>query len=345
MRGGGGGFGRRSSSGFMTGGQTSGFMGGNFNNPDSNDATDPNMESPELQIDAADRSAWKVIGSQTAAQWWKSLVNWRSYRDEWLSDGFTEYAGILYTKYRGGPSTIKDQLNEMRFALTRPPETDTGKGTGKIAEIGSLLLGKRLKTRTTENGYDMLVKKGALVFRMLHFLYTDPANPPSFAPGGNPDQDEVRFAQMIHEFENRYTTEKAGTEEFKEIAEKYYKDSPIAKVMERYTKSQNLNWFFEQWVNEAKLPSYKMKFSVVAGEGGKYIFKGTLFQENAGENWIMPLPVIIKFSDGTETRIVVCARGNEEVPIADVPLPKKPNSVELDPDMWILSEKTSIEKM
>jgi len=151
---------------------------------------------------------------------------------------------------------------------------------------------------------------------------------------------------MLRTFQQKYSKEKTGTEEFKKVAEEIYEKRPIALFMEPYTKSKNLNWFFEQWVNEAKLPSYKLKYSIVPGEGGKVTVKGTILQENAGENWVMPLPVLIKFSDGTETRIVICARGtNEEVPIADVPLPKKPSSIELDPAMWILSEKTSVEKM
>jgi hypothetical protein len=283
----------------------------------------------------ANRDTYKIIGRQTASQWWGNVVSWRSYRDQWLGDGFAEYSGILYTKFHGNLTSMRDQLKADRFTLPFAPTTSTGKGTGKIAEAGSILLGKRLTTRTTRNAPEMIINKGALVLRMLHFLYTDPSNPLA---------DDKMFTDMLKKFEQTWATKETGTEEFKAIAEAYYKDSPIAKIVEPYIlpkpKTPNLDWFFEQWVNQAKLPSYRLEYEIVPGEGNKVILKGDIYQENAGENWIMPIPVIVKFSGKRETRIIICARGPKAA-IADVPLPEKPNSVELDPDMWILSEKTT----
>ena len=37
------------------------------------------------------------ISHEGAHQWWGNIVGWRSYRDQWMSEGFAEYSGILYT--------------------------------------------------------------------------------------------------------------------------------------------------------------------------------------------------------------------------------------------------------
>jgi aminopeptidase N len=53
-----------------------------------------------MMIPAADRDSkytYVFIAHETAHQWWGDMVSWRSYRDQWLSEGFAEYSGILYT--------------------------------------------------------------------------------------------------------------------------------------------------------------------------------------------------------------------------------------------------------
>jgi len=105
---------------------------------------------------------------------------------------------------------------------------------------------------------------------------------------------------------------------------------------------KDLNWFFRQWVYEAVLPSYRMEYHLEDGPNGQTVVTGTLMQDNAPKNWFMPLPVVLKFANDQEARTVVYANG-PQTPIRFT-LPMKPSSVELDPDLWILSEKTSTKK-
>jgi hypothetical protein len=57
-----------------------------------------------------------------------------------------------------------------------PAHTITGLSSARLTDIGPLVLGHRLETRETQGAYSTLVyKKGGLVLRMLHFLFTDPA--------------------------------------------------------------------------------------------------------------------------------------------------------------------------
>ena len=120
-----------------------------------------------LMIPGADRASkytYRFIAHETAHQWWGNVVAWRSYRDQWLSEGFAEYSGILYAGVRDGTGARDDLLGELRASLKRPPETTEGLGKGKLVDVGPLVLGHRLSTSKTVNAYQTLIyNKGALV--------------------------------------------------------------------------------------------------------------------------------------------------------------------------------------
>ncbi|MDR0842900.1 MAG: hypothetical protein LBP68_05715 [Acidobacteriota bacterium] len=279
------------------------------------------------KADEANRAVFSFIAHETAHQWWGNIVAWRSYRDQWLSEGFAEYSGMLYTGLRYNMKAQRDLIDEARYQLPFPPETDRGVGKVKMAEIGPLILGHRLNSRNTQGVYQNLIyNKGALVLRMLHYLFSDPDT-----GSGQP------FFDMMSDFVAQYKNQAATTEDFVRVAGSHFANAPLGKML----GLKDLDWFFKQWVFEAKLPSYRMEYKIESGEGGQHILTGTVFQDNAGPGWFMPLPVVAKFGD-QKGRVTVYVNG----PKTDfrIALPAKPSSVELDPDWWILSEKTSTKK-
>ncbi|MEJ2244871.1 MAG: M1 family aminopeptidase [Acidobacteriota bacterium] len=278
----------------------------------------------------ANRETFKFLSHETSHQWWGNFVAWRSYRDQWLSEGFAEYSGLLYVLFRmQNPKEQREFLDVMRYGLKSPPRTDTGVGKGKVAEIGPLILGRRLRTRNSMNAYQQLTyDKGALVLRMLHYLFSDPYS-------GN----DALFYRMMKDFVTRFANKTASTNDFVAVANAYFAQAPLAKNI----GLKDLNWFFQQWVYQAKLPSYRMEYKIEEGEGDQVSISGKILQTNAGENWIMPLPVVMEFSGDQKAQAFVWANGPEanfQLP----PLPMKPKSVKLDPDWWILSEKTETKK-
>ncbi|MDR0311025.1 MAG: hypothetical protein LBJ21_05515 [Acidobacteriota bacterium] len=278
------------------------------------------------RADQANRSVFKFLAHETAHQWWGHIVLWRSHRDQWLSEGFAEYSGMLYTGLRYNMKAQRDQIKEARYSLPFPAKNDRGVGTVKYAEIGPLILGHRLSSRMTSGAYGIVYDKGALVLRMLHYLFSDPNT-----GSGQP------FFDMMSDFVGQYRNKAATTEDFMRVAGEHFANSSIGKQF----GMKDLDWFFRQWVFEAKLPSYRMEYKIESGDNGQAMLTGTLFQENAGEDWFMPVPVECKFGNQMG-RITIYANG----PQTDfkISLPMKPSSVELDPDLWILSEKTSTKK-
>jgi aminopeptidase N len=285
-----------------------------------------------LALPAADRAnhhTYAFISHETAHQWWGNMVAWRSYRDQWLSEGFAEYSGVLYVKNRTKSNDkARDLINELRDSLKLPPETDGGIGPKRVVDVGPMILGHRLNTRESLNAYTILTyNKGALVLRMLHFLFTDPQT-----GSGQP------FFDMMKDFVDRYRNSTASTEQFAAVAGEHYARTPIAQ---KYGQ-KNLNWFFSQWVWQEALPSYRLEYSITDNEDGTALMQGTVFQENAPENWGMILPLVIKFPGDQIGRATVAAI-SAQTPVK-IGLPRRPSSVELDPDRWVLSDKTSTKR-
>ncbi len=274
--------------------------------------------------DRANKYTYAFIAHETAHQWWGNIVSWRSYRDQWLSEGFAEYSGVLYTSLRKDYKASLNLVNEMRESLRLPPETRTGPGKGKLSEVGPIILGHRLNTSKTYGAYNTLVyNKGGLVLRMLHFLFTDP----------NTGEGDAFFA-MMKDFVEQYRNKVASTDDFMRVANEHFVNTPIAQ---RY-KLNNLNWFFRQWVYQAYLPTYSMDYTLQDQPDGTCLLSGTVMQENAPEDWSMVLPVFFSFGSDSGARTTIVAIGSKTN--FSLKLPRRPKKVELDPQNWILSEKT-----
>jgi hypothetical protein len=272
---------------------------------------------------------FSFIAHETSHQWWGDVVTWRSYRDQWLSEGFANYSGVLYTAWREDKKSAAKLLDMYRHSLLHPPGTLTGVGKGRLDDIGPLLLGHRLETPSTLGAYQTLIyNKGALVLRMLHFLFTDPTT-------GN----DRAFFEMMKDFVNRYAGGSASTSDFISVVNEWI---PQTALGERYNVT-DLNWFFRQWVYGTGLPAYELDYDIQPQPDDSAILQGTLNQSDVPENWIMPLPIVMEFPKRGRARGVVWAHGQQAA--VKTHLPEQPTRVDLDPDQWVLSSKTTIRRV
>lgn len=279
--------------------------------------------------DGANRSVFETYAHRTSYQWWGNQVAFRSYRDFWLGEAFAKYSGILYVGFRYNADAQRDSIKPARDFLPFPPRGNKGVLAGKVGEMGPLILGHRLWSRHTGNAYSQLIfDKGGLVMRMLHFLFTDPST-----GEGQP------FFTMVADFVKQYQGKAASTEDFQRVASAHFVNTPVAKNL----RLKNLDWFFQQWVYEARLPSYRLEYTIEPGQNGQVVLNWTVVQDNAGPNWFMPIPVVLKFPGDKKASAIVYVKGLKTS--SKITLPAKPSSVELDPDYWILTEKTITKKM
>ncbi len=280
--------------------------------------------------DRADYRTYSFIAHETSHQWWGDMVLWRSYRDQWLSEGFAEYSGMLYVQRRDKTHSEKELIERARYELKMPPTTLTGIGHGRLVDMGPLVIGHRVEGRETRGAYSALIyEKGALVLRMMHFLFTNPQT-----------GDGQPFFDLMSDFVKRYKDSTASTEQFFDVANEHVKSTPLAQ---RYGY-KDLAWFYRQWVTETYLPSYELSYHIEGDSGGGAILKGELSQTGLpeSEDWFMPLPLVAHFRGGQIARATVAVHG-VHTPL-NIKLPEPPEKVELDPELWILSEKTSTVK-
>jgi len=267
---------------------------------------------------------YAFMAHEEAHQWWGNLVAWRSYRDQWLSEGFAEYSAALYSARRDNPKHALDLVKKMRRALEFPPYTDVGVGKGKLYEVGPIIMGTRLESRESGHAYTaMTYDKGALVLRMLHFLLTNP-----------PDGDDKPFYAMMKDFVERYRMSTASTEDFFRVASEHFAATPLGKKF----GLKDLNWFLQQWVYSTGMPKYRLDYHLQAQANGTALLEGTVTQENVPDSWFMPLPLLLEFGGGKGSRGTVYAMGHS-TPVK-ITLPMMPTKVKLDPDEWVLSSKT-----
>jgi len=139
---------------------------------------------------------------------------------------------------------------------------------------------------------------------------------------------------------NRYKGKSVSTDDFFAVANEHLAQTPLAK---KYGY-KDLGWFYRQWVLQSYLPSYRLAYHVEDAPGGGVLLVGEVAQEGVPdkEKWFMPLPVSIDFGGGKNARGTVAVQGSR-TPFR-IKLAERPQKVELDPGLWILSEHTNTSK-
>jgi hypothetical protein len=213
-----------------------------------------------------------VIPHEIAHQWWGNQLGWKTYHDQWLSEGFASYTAALYLKYeKDGERKFREILRgHKRDLLSKTKE-------GKTVESGGpIWLGQRLSNSLNPEGYDSIVyKKACWVIHMLHMMMTDPAT-------GSDD----KFFKMLRDFSAAYRGQNASTEDFIRHAEKYM---TRASDLEH---NRRLEWFFEEWVYGTGIPTYKIETNIRRVATNKFVVQGSIEQSGVLADFEMPVPVV-----------------------------------------------------
>ncbi|MGB7296485.1 MAG: M1 family aminopeptidase [Candidatus Aminicenantales bacterium] len=136
---------------------------------------------------------WKeyFIAHEIAHQWWGQGVTPARYRDQWLSEGLSQYAAVLYIQEKYGDSALADILRKF------------SRWTEKKTKWGPITLGSRLSYTDFEAYQAIIYDKTVLVLNMLRDLVGD----------------EILFAGLREFFmAHRYSA--ASTGQFRNMMEK-----------------------------------------------------------------------------------------------------------------------------
>ncbi len=96
-------------------------------------------------------------------RYWGQAVGWKSYHEQWISEGIAQYFALLYAEHRGGPRLVRRVLDKMR----RTAFEYTGQGP--------IWLGYRLGHIRNESRVfrAVIYNKSALMLHMLRGLLGD----------------------------------------------------------------------------------------------------------------------------------------------------------------------------
>jgi len=240
---------------------------------------------------------------EVAHQWWGVGVDFASYHDQWLSEGFSNFSGLWYLQ------TVRKD-NDKYFGVLRRWRTSILERTEEPAPIW---LGYRASSSKDDKGYSVLVyKKGAWVLHMLRIMMLDLKS-----------MNEDRFTETMREFYGTYQGKRASTEDFRRIAEKHI--------------GADLGWFFDQWIYGTEIPAYRVAYRSDPAENGQYRVKLRVRQENVGEDFQVYVPVSLDLGNNQVARLRVKVRGSTSE--IDLPLmPSKPKAIRFNDLDGVLAE-------
>jgi len=225
----------------------------------------------------------EVTPHEVAHQWFGHSVMWASYHDQWLSEGFADFAAGLFLQQAVGPKWQKDYLEYW----DRQKRRILDKNNFGVApnDAGPLWMGLRLISPRSEQGYQGLTySKGAYVLMMLRSMMRDDK-----ATSGDKDQP---FIDMMHDFMQSHQNVPASTESFKAIVEKHM---PKELDMQR---NGHLDWFFNEWVYGTEVPRYQFKYDVLPAEGKIIKIKIQITQSEVSDQFAMFVPIYADFGNG-----------------------------------------------
>lgn len=255
----------------------------------------------------------EVTPHEVAHQWFGHGVSWASYHDQWLSEGFAEFAAGLFLQQAVGEKWQKDYLDfweRQRIRILKKNNYGVSPN-----DAGPLWMGLRLDSPNSEQAYQgVTYSKGAYILLMLRSLM--------YGEQGATNRDQG-FIDMMHDFIESHRDSPASTESFKAIAEKH-----ITKQMD-LQKNGRLDWFFNEWVYGTEIPRYSFKYTLQPGEGGKTKVHVELTQSEVDENFAMFVPIFADYGKGMVRLGQLGIVGNSTRE-ADFTLDQKPKKIALN---------------
>ncbi len=208
---------------------------------------------------------------EVSHQWWGIGLDFKSYHDQWLSEGFATYSGLMFVQaVRKDNAAFLRLLEEYRDAILKNRKSIFGSGQ----EAGPIWLGGRTSTSTTSGDYDLIIyKKGAWVLHMLRNMMIDPNT-----------LKEDKFRAMMREFYGSYAGQSASTEDFQRVVEKH--------------SGAKMDWFFKQWVYGTAIPTFRCSYNLSQTADGKYLLRCRVDQENVPADFRSYMMLRLDFNGG-----------------------------------------------
>lgn len=258
--------------------------------------------------DNYDFFAEQFIAHEVAHQWWGSNLDFKSYRDQWLSEGFAEYSALMYSQLASSDAKkFFKLLNSYKAKILSYGKRFMSKDLAPPA----ISLGYRVNIGSLQpDAYSIFVYyKGAWVLHMLRNMMLNIST-----------MNEETYFTVMRTFYTQYQGKRTSTDEFR-------------KTIEQLTGT-DLGWFFDQWVYGNAIPKYTYAWKKEKQQDGKWKITMRIKQSDVPASFQMYIPLKITFDDDALTRLRIVVTGEES--IIELPLFEK------EPDALTFNDLSSV---
>jgi aminopeptidase N len=242
---------------------------------------------------------------EVAHQWWGIGVDYMTYHDRWLSEGFAEFSGLWYMQtVRHSNDKYFDLLRQYRSSIWLRRDVP-----------GPIALGHRVQSSRDHDVDDygtIVYKKGAWVVHMLRIMMLDMKT-----------MSEEPFKETMRDFYASYEGKRASTADFRRVVERHM--------------GLDMGWFFDQWVNGTSLPTYRVAWRSEPMPDGQYRVRLQVGQEGVPADFLMYVPVTLDLGKDRVARLRVKVTGAQSE-IVLPPMPAAPKAVKFNDFEGVLAD-------
>jgi len=284
----------------------------------------------------------QIPAHETAHQWWGDLITWKTYRDQWISEGLANYCSLMMLEEKN-PAGFREVMDRYRRDLA-----GKDKDGMSAMEAGPVTLGQRLLSSRFPDGYEAIIYgRGTWLFHMLRTMLKDGAG--AAHDGGRKAQGggaaEEPFMRALRKVRQRYEGQSIGTRELLDV---FAEDLPPGL---RYEGKRSLDWFLEGWINGTALPKLELKAVKFAAKGtgsavtgtvvsesvvSATIVTGIIVQHDAPQDLVTSVPVYAVVA-GKQTVLLGRVFADGEETSFHFPVPAGTHKIVLDPNQTVLT--------
>ncbi|MGB7212594.1 MAG: M1 family aminopeptidase, partial [Gemmatimonadales bacterium] len=172
---------------------------------------------------------------EVSHQWWGIGVDYKSYRDQWLSEGLATFSGLWFMQVGfHDPKLYFDYLDQYRDDIV------------SVADAGPVAIGGRTSTDKHPSGYQTLIyEKGAWMAHMIRILMLDLRT-----------MNEDGFTKTMQDYYQTYHGSRASTADFQHVVERHI--------------GIPMGWFFKEYYEGTALPAYQTAWKAERQPDGSY---------------------------------------------------------------------------
>lgn len=295
------------------------------------------VEAAANKFDPVNRILFEhvVPAHEIAHQWWGDAVLWNTYHDQWIVEALANYCALMELE-ASDPASFDVVMEHYRRNQLQNAESKL-----PYYQAGPVSLGLRLSSSKFPDGYEIVTYgRGTWLIHMLRSMLRDGSlipraraprragaktSPPPAQAGG----DEL-FFKVLKGLQQQL---QGGTISARDLQKAFEAVLPVSLQFER---KLSLDWFFENWVNGAAIPKFRLSDVNLNRKTTTATATGKILQEDAPDGLITNIPIYAASESG---RLTLAARVFADGPETEFrfSVPAGTRKLVIDPYQTVLS--------